>query len=168
MICMSYEEDSALVLKTSVEQAFQPFHKLLDELIGPAATEVGLSIGDSVKMWRLKRQLRLLEEVKRLVDQSGEDVKPVATRLFFPILRAASIEDNDEMQTRWAALLANEALSTGSVHPLFVEILKPMAPGDAQFLVKLFDWCEAHPRRPINWNLIYSIVNEEKLKREAE
>jgi hypothetical protein len=49
-----------------------------------------------------------------------------------------------------------------------VEILKQMAPGDAQFLDKLFDWCEAHPRRPINWNLIYSIANEGKLKSEAQ
>ena len=85
---MSDEENAALVLKTSVEQVFAPFQRLLDQLIGPAATEVGLSLGDSVKVWRLKRLLRLLGEVKRMVEQSDGDVKRVATRLFFPHSRS--------------------------------------------------------------------------------
>jgi hypothetical protein len=50
-------------------------------------------------VWRFKRQLRLLQEVKRLVEGSGQEVTPIATRLFFPVLEAASIEDDDEMQT---------------------------------------------------------------------
>jgi hypothetical protein len=151
---MSDEENAALVIKAGVEQLFVPFHRLLDQLLGPAATEVGLGFGDSVKVWRLKRQVRLLQEVKRLIDQSGKDIHPIATRLFFPVLEAASIEGDDEMQTRWASLLANEAISTGSVHPSFIEILKQMTPDDAKLLDRLFDWCQSQGRgNPINTNI---------------
>jgi len=146
---MSDEENAALVLKTGVEQVFAPLHRLLDQLLGPAATE-GLSLGDSVKLWRLKRQTRLLQEVKRIVEECDGEIKTVATRLFFPILDNASIEDDDEMQTRWAALLANEALNSGSVHPSFIEILKQMSPADATMLDRLFDFCEIHGN-PIQW-----------------
>jgi hypothetical protein len=138
---MSDEENAAVVIKTGVEQLFVPLHQLLDKLLGPAATEVGLGLGDSVKVWRLKRQVRLLQEVKRLLDQSGKDINPIATRLFFPVLEAASIEDDDEMQTRWAALLANEATGVGSVHPSFIELLRQLAPTDARLLDRLVDWC---------------------------
>jgi hypothetical protein len=139
---MTDEENAALIIKTGVEQLFVPLHQLLDKLLGPAATEVGLGLGDSVKVWRFKRQVRLLQEVKRLVEQTDKEIRPIATRLFFPILEAASIEDDDEMQTRWAALLANEATSGGSVHPSFIDILKQLTPVDARLLADLCDWCE--------------------------
>ncbi|HTT23320.1 MAG TPA: Abi-alpha family protein [Candidatus Sulfotelmatobacter sp.] len=141
---MSDEENAALVIKTGVEQMFAPLQRLIDQLLGDAASEVGLTLGDSVRVWRFKRQLRLLQEVKRLIEQSGKDIKPIATRLFFPVLEAASIEDDDEMQTRWAALLANEATSVGSMHPSYIDILKQLAPDDARLLDKLCDWCEIH------------------------
>ena len=146
---MTDEENAALVVKTGIEQLFVPLHQLLEKLLGPAATELGLSLGDSTKVWRFKRQIRLLQEVERLVEQTGKDIKPIATRLFFPVLEAASIEDDDEMQTRWAALLANEATSVGSVHPSFIDILRQMAPDDARLLDKLCDRCELKQNRRI-------------------
>jgi hypothetical protein len=81
---MTDEENAALVIKTGIEQLFAPVQDLLGRLIGPAADEVGKGLADSAKVWRLKRQLRLLQEVKRMIDQSGRDIKPIATRLFVP------------------------------------------------------------------------------------
>jgi Abortive infection alpha/Protein of unknown function (DUF2806) len=148
---MSDEDGPALVIKTGIEQLFAPYHDLLDKLLGPAATEVGGGLADSVKVWRFKRQLRLLQEVQRMLDDSRSDIKPVATRLFFPVLDAASIEDYDELQTRWAALLANESLEPGSVHPSFIEILKQLSPEDARLLDRIHDWCESRKTRRIEW-----------------
>ncbi len=82
---MTDEENAALAIKTGVEQLFIPLHQLLDKLLGPAATEVGLSLGDSVKVWRFKRQVRLLQEVQRLVEKTNKEIGPIATRLFFPV-----------------------------------------------------------------------------------
>jgi hypothetical protein len=144
---MTDEKNAALVIKTGIEQLFAPVQDLLGRLIGPAADEVGKGLADSAKVWRLKRQLRLLQEVKRMIDQSGRDIKPIATRLFFPILQAASVEDDDDMQSRWAALLANEATNARSVHPSFIEILWQLAPDDARLLDKLYDYCQSEGTR---------------------
>jgi hypothetical protein len=138
---MTDEENAALVIKTGIEQVFAPVQKLIDQLIGPAATEVGLSYGDQAKVWRLKRQLRMMKEVQRLIDESGLKVNPVATRLFFPVIEAAGIEDDDDMQTRWAALIANESTKVGTVHPSFIEILRQMSPEDARLLDRLYERC---------------------------
>jgi len=152
---MSDEENAALVIKTGIEQIFVPLHQLLDKLLGPAATEVGLSLGDSVKVWRFKRHIRLLQEVQRLVEEAGGNIKPIATRLFFPVLEAASIEDDDDMQTRWAALLANEATNVGSVHPSFIDILRQLTPDDARLLDRLCDWCERDKKRRLPLGNVY-------------
>lgn len=50
---MSDEENAALVVKEGMKQFFAPYHDLINKLLGPAATEVGLSWGDSIKVWRL-------------------------------------------------------------------------------------------------------------------
>ncbi len=53
------------------------------------------------------------------------------------------------MQTRWAALLANEATKVGSVHPSFIDILRQLAPDDARLLDKLCDACELQKSRKV-------------------
>jgi hypothetical protein len=131
------------LIKAGIEQLMRPIQELLDKLLGPAATAVGDSLGDSAKVWRFKRQLRHLKEIKRMIDASDKDIKPVATRLFFPVLQAASIEDDDDMQSRWAALIANEAIDVGTVHPSFIEILRQLAPQDARLLDSIYDHCIA-------------------------
>ena len=97
----------------------------------------------------------MIQEVKRLVDESGLKVNPVATRLFFPVLDAASIEDDDDMQTRWAALIANEATKVGSVHPSHIELLKQLAPEDARLLDRLYDWCYEKRTNTIQMEHVY-------------
>ena len=146
---MTDEQNAALVIKEGVAQLFRPFQYLLERLLGPAATEVGLSFGDSLRVWRLRRQIHLLEKVKKMTD--GRNIKTIAPRLFFPILEAASIETDDDMQSRWAALLANEAINSDSVHPSFLEILKQLAPADARLLDKLYDWCISHNTSIVEW-----------------
>lgn len=147
---MTDEDNAELVVREGMKQFFAPFSDLLTRLLGEAASEVGLGFRDSVKVWRFKRQTRLLQEVERFIKQSGRDIKPVPPRLFFPIFDAASIEGDDEMQSRWAALLANEATS-GSVHPSYIEMLKQMSPEDARLLDKIYDWCESRHTRVIEW-----------------
>jgi hypothetical protein len=148
---MSVEDDVALTIKTTIQELARPLQDLLGKLLGPAASEVGNSLGDSVKVWRFGRQIHLLEQMKRMIEESGNDVNPVAPRLFFPALEAATIEDDDDMQSRWAALLANEATGTGTFHPSYIEMLKQWAPHDARLLDKLYDFCESHHTQRIEW-----------------
>jgi hypothetical protein len=91
----------------------------------------------------------MFEKVKQMTE--GKHIEPVAPRLFFPILEAASIEADDDMQTRWAALLANEAVHTESVHPSFIELLKQMSPADARLLDKFYDWCKSRNTHIVEW-----------------
>ncbi|MBZ5571521.1 MAG: DUF4393 domain-containing protein [Acidobacteriia bacterium] len=127
--------------KSALKEVLAPVMDLFQRLLGPAADEVGQSFADSARVWRLKRAIRLVEHVKVLVESAGIDVRPVAPRLLFPILDGASLEDDDELQHRWAALLTNAATPDfeSEVFPSFPGILKEITSAEAQFLDRSFE-----------------------------
>ncbi len=52
--------DEDKIVKAGVEAALKPFADLLEKLTGPAAEEIGLTVKDHVRVFRFRRQLRLL------------------------------------------------------------------------------------------------------------
>lgn len=132
----SPEEQGLELAKEGIKDLLAPVQNLMQRLLGPAATEVGLSLADSARVWRMRRFLRLFEKVKAMAEIAGIEVKPVAPRLLFPILDAASLEDDEDLQRRWAALLTNAATTdfTTDVLPSFPDILRQLTPAEAQFL----------------------------------
>ena len=130
MIPTTPEEEAALELsKEGVKNLLDPVKDLLQRLLGPAATEIGLGWGDSFRVWRLKRVVRLLEEVRQVVSDAGLDLKPVSPRLLFPILEAAPLQDDEDLHQRWVALLTNAASTAhdSDMLPCFPDILRRKA-----------------------------------------
>jgi hypothetical protein len=129
----NYEEQGLELAKEGVKELLAPVTDILRQLLGSAATEVGLSFGDSARVWRLKRAVKLLEKVRRIADEAGLELKTVTPRLLFPILEAGLLEDDESMQNRWAALLANNAAGT-HLDRVYPEILRQLSAADAQLL----------------------------------
>ena len=149
---MSTPEDQALeVVKEAVKNLLAPVTDVMNKLFGPAATEIGLSWGEAFRVWRLKRTVRLLEEVKQIASDAGLDLKPVAPRLLFPILEAASLEDDEDLRQRWVALLTNAARTDfdNEVLPAFPDILKQLTSQEAKFLDEACDQVTDDERRAI-------------------
>ena len=108
--------DGDKLVKAGVEAAMKPFADLLDKLAGPAAEEIGLTLRDHVRVFRLKREVRLCQRV--------------------------SIEETDELQDIWANMLANAAAggNGGSgVEPVFPLILKELGIQEVKFLDELYE-----------------------------
>lgn len=99
----NYEEQGLELAKEGVKEVLAPVTDILRQLLGPAATEAGL------------------------------ELKIVTPRILFPILESGSIEDDENMRDRWAALLANTA--TGNYQDrVYPEILRQLSAADAQLL----------------------------------
>jgi Abortive infection alpha len=136
------EEEAALELaKEGVTNLLEPVKDLLQRLLGPAATEIGLGWGDSFRVWRLKRQVRLLQEVGQAALDAGLDLKPVPLRLLFPILEAAPLQDDEDLHQRWVALLTNAASTAydSEMLPCFPDILRQLTSPEARFLDRAYD-----------------------------
>lgn len=128
-------------IEKAVEVLLEPVRDILQKLLGPAASEIGFSLGDAVRVWRFRRVLIFLADVKRIIHAAGFEPNSVAPHLLFPILEAASLQEDEELQDRWACLLANAARPgrADDVLPSFVEVLKQLSPFEAQCLKKLIE-----------------------------
>ena len=132
-------------LKAGVEGAtagvLASFHELVLKLAGPAAEEFGMAWQDHVRVWRWSRALRLTKRVNEMLKTSHIPTNPISLKVLIPSLEQASLEDDDYLQDRWAALLANatDPQCERGMLPVFVEILKQLSPTDAHFLSSLYE-----------------------------
>ena len=62
-------------------------------------------------------------------------------KLLFPLLEGASLEENEDLHTMWAALLANAAATddTNRVRPGFIASLRQLSPDEALILTYIYD-----------------------------
>jgi hypothetical protein len=123
-----------------VEKAVDPVMDLVKRLAGPAADELGLSFQDSVKVWRVKRQYRLFGKVSGYIKDAGFTPNPITLKLLLPAVECASLEEDDDLQSVWAALLANAANPEvgNKVQVAFITALKELTFREVKFLNAFF------------------------------
>jgi hypothetical protein len=128
--------DENELVQSGVKALIQPVADLISKLAGPAAEEIGLTLQDSIRVYRAQRQMKLLQKVSAYARERGFIPREVPLKLLLPILDNASVESDDDLHTAWAALLANAANPSihGRILPCFVEILKQLSKGEAIFL----------------------------------
>jgi hypothetical protein len=108
---------------------------------GPIEDAVGIA-HDWIKMTRWRNQIRLLQRADEFLRRNGlsAPTRPVPIKVAVPLLQHATLEDDERMQDKWAALLANAA-NAGSkldVTPSLVNILSQLSPLEAQILDTIF------------------------------
>jgi hypothetical protein len=65
----------------------------------------------------------------------GREPQPVEPKLLLPLAQAASLETNEALAEKWAALLANAADPTQRVgaHPGYIQVLQQRSSDDALY-----------------------------------
>lgn len=123
-------------IQGAVEGAMKPFNDLLQALLGPSAEEAGLLLKDYVTVFRIEKQVQLLDRLRKVLGRAGITPSRVPMKLLGPIFEAATLEENSELQETWANMLANAANpeSPDAVAPSFPGILREMRPTDSQIL----------------------------------
>jgi hypothetical protein len=124
---------SALQAK-GVDTAIKAANSLLARLCGPAFDELGGMFGDWFHRKRFQLALKGLGKAQEMIRDAGIDPKRVPLKVLSPILDGMSLEEDDELAVRWAALLANAARSPTLVRPGFTHILSDLSHNDAQLL----------------------------------
>ena len=125
--------------KLGIERALETVREFLTKLLGPATEEVGFMLQDKVRLYRLKNQIRILIKAQTLINEASLKPEAVPLRTLIPLLEGASLEDDESLANKWAALLANaatEKIFEGS-HPAFPKILSEMTPSEALLLDRL-------------------------------
>ena len=95
------------ITSTAVEKGIDVAKDFVDKLILPPAEELGLLIKDQISLWRFNNQVRILNKAKLVCEKNNISVKAIPPKLLCPYLEHASLEDDDELQDKWAILLVN-------------------------------------------------------------
>ena len=70
-----------------------------------------------------------------------------------PLLESAALEEEDDLSSKWAALLANAATpdSPVDIYPSFPHILSQLSPREARVLDGIYDLALRLGLRPDQW-----------------
>jgi Abortive infection alpha len=132
----------------SLSRVAENVSDLLHSLLGPAAQQYGLLLGEKVLVRRLEYRIgnlaKILGKVKQMHAEVGIEPRVIPPRVSIPAVDAASVEDDETVQERWAALLANAAdpQFQANILPSFVEVLKQLTPEEARLLQHIYKVAE--------------------------
>ena len=134
------KELARAVAKGATEGALKPVHDLILDLAGPAVREFGEAWRAEVRVWRLARAARHAERVREFLRPLGVSRRDVPLRLLLRSIEEASLEPDDDLQDRWAMLLANAAAGGERITmlPGYVDILRQLTPTHAAVLDRLY------------------------------
>jgi hypothetical protein len=134
---VSYGPIQAALMK-GAEAAIEPAKGFLKRLLGPAVDEAALLLQDKVRLYRLQNQIAILARAEQMLADAHLQPGDVQLKHLLPVLEAASLENNIELQERWAALIANASISD-NFQLLFVEMLRRLSSSEARFLDALYE-----------------------------
>ena len=118
------------------------------KLLGPAAEQIGESLGERLVVFRLNNLLKIRESVEKILQDKGSP-QPAGSHLppsvGLPLIDKASYEDDPKLQSMWANLIANSLISEGnqdsdlSLDKIHVEILHQFSKLDCDVLEYLVE-----------------------------
>ena len=127
---------SVALVKSGIPAAIKSATEFLNKLLGPASEEVGLLLGERARTFRLRNMLKTLGKTQEMLKNASIEPKSVELRVLIPLLDGASLEDNESLSVKWAALLANATISgqAANISQIFSNILSQLSPTDALIL----------------------------------
>lgn len=130
----------------AISKEVAPVTRALSAAVGQTALgrELDLWIAEIITRWRqtsqLKTQVKLLTKAVELATKVRalgiRTAEPIDNRLLRAVLEDGSLEPDDEMHDRWAALLVSAAAGV-AVPPAFPEVLRQLEPIEARLLDRL-------------------------------
>jgi Abortive infection alpha len=110
------------------------------KLLSPLFEQLGLSLSDLAGIYRFY-QNECLEKVFTKWGASRANKPPLSAEDFrkvMPLLLLASVQSDEELQTRWATLLENTVMASDGILPSFGQTLSQLTSEEARFLDRLF------------------------------
>lgn len=135
------------ITKEGIKQLADKASAFLGKLVNPPVEELGGLLTDKVKFWRFRNQVNIILEAESYLKQKGIQPGKIPLKTLVPLLEYSSWEEDSNMQTKWASLLANAAdpKCSHNIQSTYVEILKQLSPLEAKLLDSLFDEWQRTP-----------------------
>lgn len=101
------------------------------------AKQVGYLLADQVKYYRRTNLIKMLKKAEVFCKKEGVNPKLVPKSFSSALFEAAQHQDDEDLQNRWASLLAN-AVNGHQVHPSYISILRDLTSVEVKVLEYLY------------------------------
>lgn len=129
-----------------------------NEVFGDLVIDAVGLLSDKLKYYRLEKAIHLKNKLEeKIKEKSIKEPKQVNPKIALPLIEQATIEDNEDLHTRWANLLANamDPKYRGNIKRSYVSILSDMEPVDVLVLDRVIkDYSSTKPEEQKNVNFI--------------
>lgn len=95
-------------------------------------------LSDQVKFWRWNNQVIIIKKAQSIIDRSGLSKNKIPLKVLIPIIQNSSLEEDENMQNKWANMLANAATRNVEISPNYAAILNELSPVEVSILDKIF------------------------------
>lgn len=116
----------------------QALGRFLAKALGRPTEQIGGLVGDLFAMARMEVAVRFSQRAERMLAERGlsQPTRQVALSVIFPLLSAASLEEDETLSDMFAALLVNavDASCDIDITKSFVETVRLMSPFEARLL----------------------------------
>jgi len=132
--------DEEKLLKIGFEVALKPVNDLIENIAGPFSRTIG-AVLNQMLCDQLRNASRVLSRSAQMLADAGLPFKTIPLKILKGVLDGASVEENEDVQDMWAALLANaqtEGDGKWEVPPAYIDTLRGLSPGDAKVFNYLF------------------------------
>jgi hypothetical protein len=149
--------------KTMIDnQTIEAAGKIIDSepgknLLNPITKEIGLTAGTVGNVFRFYIE-RNLERIfgKWAEQRHNRALQPEEFERVVPLLQAASLQTDEELQERWAALLESNVSDPDGVLPSFGRTLSEITAEEARYLERL----HAHATRQFNHHREVGVIEQ--------
>jgi hypothetical protein len=131
---MGDSHESREIARVVASQVTPEVSRFMGTVIGSPSIELSEMAAEQVRAWRFRREIKFAKRAMKQLADAGMDPTAVPMRTLAPLLEGATLEDDDAMSERWAALLANAAGRARDVPPSFPSVLRDLEPIEARIL----------------------------------
>lgn len=132
-----------IINENAVAQAAEKAFEFLDAVLTSPVKEFTGILTDKVKLWRFKNQVEIILKAQEYLKSKGIQPRKIKIKDLSNLLEFASFEDDEIMQSRWAALLANAANPNNrfDICSIFSQILNQLSPQEVGILDYIYSRC---------------------------
>lgn len=95
-------------------------------------------LSDQLKFWRWKNQVSIIKNAQAKIESSGLTKKQIPLKVLVPIIQNSSLEEEDNMQEKWANMLANAATGRIDISPNYAGILNELSTIEVKLLEQIY------------------------------
>jgi hypothetical protein len=123
------------------KQLLDKGEQAIKAVLGASINEVSETFADNFRLRRFKNQIKILTKAKNHISELGFNPNQIDLKILAPLVNFSSLEENIDLQERWAKLITNIVRIEGRelLKQNSIEIISKISNEEAQLIDFIYD-----------------------------